>query len=160
MACKYLRARLQAIVFMTGSVHAALGAAIGRLVRHPGLAFAAGVASHGLGDVIPHHDMGPAETPIVFATLFEVGLVHGWKSPQFWGALGGILPDFEHIPAELRQDPRRFQPMPEKKFPTHNGRLPHSGWPLAERWGVWQQVVLFVLGLWLAGTLGKMLGRD
>jgi hypothetical protein len=145
---------------MTGSVHAALGAAIGRFVPNPFLAFGLGLASHAAGDVIPHHDMGPAETPIVFATVLQMGVLHGWKSGQFWGALGAMAPDLEHIPAELAKDPRRFDPMPEKFFPTHNGTLPHSRWPFAERWGVWQQVILFVLGLWLAGSFAKLLARD
>lgn len=140
---------------MTGSVHAAIGAAVGRLVRNKPLAFVAGVASHGVGDMIPHHDMGPGETPIVFATLAKIAQVHGWNSPQFWGALGGVCPDFEHIPAELKKDPRRFWPMAEKWFPTHNGRLPHSSWPLAEKWGTLMQIVLYIGGLYLAGTLLK-----
>ena len=138
---------------MTGSVHAAIGAAVGRMIGNAPLAFVAGVVSHGVGDMVPHHDMGPAETPIVFATLAKIGQVHGWKSPQFWGALGGVCPDFEHISAELRQDPRRFLPMEEKLFPTHNGTLPHSKWPYSEKWGTLMQVALYIGGLLLAGTL-------
>ena len=140
---------------MTGSVHAAIGAALGRVVKNKPLALLVGIASHGVGDLIPHHDMGPAETPVVFATLGKIALVHGWNSPQFWGALGGVLPDFEHIPAELKKDPRRFEPMPEKWFPTHNGKLNHARWPFAPRWGVWMQVILFVVGLTLAGTIAR-----
>ena len=143
---------------MTGSVHAAIGAAAGRFVKNPVLAFGAGVVSHGVGDVVPHHDMGAAETPIVFATLLKLGMAHGWKSPQFWGALGGVCPDFEHIIPELKKDPRRFGAMHEKLFPTHNGKLNHASWPFAERWGVWMQVLLFVAGLCLAGTLARKRG--
>ena len=140
---------------MTGSVHAAIGAVLGRVINHAPAAFVAGVVSHGVGDVTPHHDMGPMETPIVFATLALIAHTHGIKSPQFWGALGGVCPDFEHIPAELKKDPRRFGAMPEKWFPTHNGTLQHASWPLEERWGVWMQVILYVVGLYLAGTLAK-----
>ena len=43
---------------MTGSVHAALGAAVGRYVKNKPLAFGAGVLSHFLGDITPHHDVG------------------------------------------------------------------------------------------------------
>ncbi|HEX8234733.1 MAG TPA: hypothetical protein VF600_02160 [Abditibacteriaceae bacterium] len=138
---------------MTGSVHAALGAAIGRYVRNKPLAFVCGVASHFAGDVVPHKDVGPLETPIVFGTMARIAQVHGWNSPQFWGALGGILPDFEHIPAELRRDPRRVDPMPEKLFPTHNGTVAHGEWPLHNALGVAMQIVLYVGGLYLAGTL-------
>lgn len=140
---------------MTGSVHAAIGSAIGRFVKNKPLAFGLGVLSHFIGDIVPHHDMGPSETPLVFATMARIVQQHGWKSPQFWGALGGICPDFEHIPAELRKDPRRHKAMSEKIFPTHNGQVEHGEWPLAEKWGVVMQVMLFLGGLYLAGTLGR-----
>jgi hypothetical protein len=140
---------------MTGSVHAALGAAIGRFVKNKPLAFVAGVASHFVGDIVPHHDMGPAEAPIVFGTMARIAQQHGWNSPQFWGALGGICPDFEHISGELRKDPRRHGPMEEKIFPTHNGKVKHAEWPYAEHWGVLMQIVLYLGGLYLAGTLGS-----
>jgi hypothetical protein len=138
---------------MTGSVHAAVGAAIGRYVRNKPLAFACGIVSHFAGDVVPHKDVGPLETPIVFGTMARIAQVHGWNSPQFWGALGGILPDFEHIPAELRRDPRRVNPMPEKLFPTHNGTVDHGEWPLHNALGVAMQIALYLGGLYLAGTL-------
>ncbi len=141
-------------ISMTGSVHAALGAAVGSRVKSPVLAFALGVFSHFVGDVVPHHDMGATETPLVFATLARVGQQHGWKSPQFWGALGAVCPDFEHIPAELRKDPRRMGPMKEKWFPTHNGLAEHAKWPLEESLGVLMQIVLFFAGLYFSRTLG------
>jgi len=140
---------------MTGSVHAAIGAALGRFVQNKPLSFGAGVLSHLIGDAIPHHDVGPIETPLVFGTLWYVGHKHGWDSPQFLGALGGVCPDFEHIPAELRKDPRRFEPMPEKHFPTHNGTVKHARWPFSKTLGVLMQVALFLGGLYLAGTLTK-----
>lgn len=139
---------------MTGFIHAAIGAAIGKAVRNKPLAFGLGVLSHGVGDVIPHHDMGIAEAPLLAGTMARIIQQHGVNSPQFWGALGAICPDFEHIPTELRRDPRRFAPMAEKKFPTHNGRLPHAAWPHDERFGLVMNAALFLGGLYLAGTLG------
>lgn len=144
---------------MTGSVHVALGAALGSRVRNPLLAFALGVFSHFVGDIIPHHDMGATETPLVFATLARVGQQHGWSSPQFWGAIGGACPDLEHIPAELKRDKRRMKPMSEKIFPTHNGLVKHADWPYEERWGIAMQVVLFLGGLYLSRSLGVPLRR-
>jgi len=141
---------------MTGSVHAAIGAAVGSLTRNRVLAFALGLGTHLVGDVVPHHDMGATETPLVFATLVRVAQQHGLNSPQFWGALGGVCPDFEHMPAEWRQDPRRFGPMKEKLFPTHNGLVKHAKWPYAENWGVLMQVVLFAVGLYLSRTLNEL----
>ena len=143
---------------MTGFVHVALGAALGRFIQNKPAAFLAGMGSHLLGDVVPHLDMGAGEAPLVFGTLAQVVHRHGWNSPQFWGALGAICPDFEHIPAELRQDPRRFEKMEEKLFPTHTKRpyeLHHGTWPLDNKWGLALNFSLFVAGLWLAGTWGK-----
>lgn len=140
---------------MTGSVHAAVGALVGRYIKNKPLAFGAGVLSHLIGDIVPHQDMGIGETPIVFGTLARIGLHHGWNSSQFWGALGGVCPDFEHIPYELRKDPRRHEAMDEKWFPTHNNQIKHGGWPLHFNWGVLMQVVLFLGCLYAAGTLGR-----
>ena len=139
---------------MTGFLHAAIGAAIGKFVRNKPLAFGLGVLSHGVGDVVPHHDVGAIEAPLLAATMARIAHQHGWNSPQFWGALGAVCPDFEHIPTELRRDPRRFSPMPEKKFPTHNGKLPHAAWPHEKRWGHLMNAALFLGALYLAGTLG------
>ena len=138
---------------MTGFVHAALGAALGKVVKNPILAFVAGVGSHVVGDLVPHHDMDIGETPLVFGTLAHIGRVHGWKSAQFWGALGAVCPDFEHISYELKQDPRRHGPIKEKWIPTHNGRLWHGRWRGEEKWGVMFNFAVFILGLYLAGTL-------
>ena len=140
---------------MTGSVHAAIGAALGRYVTCRPIAFAIGLASHFAGDLVPHKDMGPTETPLVFATMARIVQQHGWQSSQFWCALGAICPDFEHIPAELRKDPRRHKPMPEKLFPTHNGTVAHGSWPHRESWGIAMQVALYLGGLYIAGTLGQ-----
>jgi hypothetical protein len=140
---------------MTGFVHAALGALLGKHIKDPFVAFGAGVGSHVLGDVVPHHDMDIGEVPLVFGTLGYLAYEHGWKSPQFWGALGAVSPDFEHISYELKKDPRRFGAMAEKFIPTHNGTLRHGKWPLEDKYGVMLNFALFIAGLWLAGTLAK-----
>ena len=137
---------------MTGSVHAAIGAAIGRYVRIKPLAFALGVLSHGVGDVIPHHDVGTWEAPVLLGTMAAIVKKYGVDSPEFWGALGAICPDFEHIPAELRRDPNRFELNTSKLFPTHNGQIEHAGWPFDERLGSAAQIALWAAGLWLAGV--------
>ena len=140
---------------MTGFVHAALGAALGRAIKNPFVAFPVGVGSHILGDVVPHLDMDIGETPLVFATLGYLAYEHGLKSPQFWGALGAVCPDFEHISYELKKDPRRYGAMLEKWAPTHNGKLKHGTWPIEAKWGVMLNFSLFITGLLLAGTLAK-----
>lgn len=140
---------------MTGFVHAAAGAALGRIIKNPVVAFGAGICSHIVGDVVPHHDMDMGETPLVFGTLGYLGYKHGWTSPEFWGALGAVCPDFEHIPYELKQDPRRFEPMEEKWIPTHNNRLDHGRWPGEAKWGVFFNFSVFILALLVAGSLRK-----
>ncbi len=45
--------------------------------------------------------------------------------------------------------------MKEKFVPTHNGKLPHGRWPLEDKWGVMLNFSLFILGLYLAGTLDR-----
>lgn len=140
---------------MTGTVHAALGAAVGRAVENVPLAFGLGVVSHFVGDIVPHKDVGPKEAPFLLGTLGLIVWRHGWKSAQLWGALGGICPDFEHIPAELKRDPRRFEAMPAKRFPTHNGRARHARWPHSAALGVAMQVMLVFAGLYCAGTFSR-----
>lgn len=144
---------------MTGFVHAALGAALGRAIGHPLVAFGAGACSHVVGDVVPHYDMDIGEVPLVFGTLIYLAYEHGLKSPQFWGALGAVCPDFEHIPYELKKDPRRYGAMKEKWVPTHNGKLRHGAWPFLSKWGVMLNFSLFIAGLLLAGTLAKKPGE-
>lgn len=145
---------------MTGFIHAAIGAAIGRFVKNKPLAFGLGVLSHGVGDMIPHHDLGTAEAPILFGTLACILRECGLNSPQLWGAIGAICPDFEHIPTELRKDPRRFAPMKEKRFPTHNGTLPHAPWKYDKRWGHIMNFALLFGALYLAGALGARSSRS
>jgi hypothetical protein len=139
---------------MTGSVHAAVGALIGKYVKNKPLAFALGVLSHGVGDMIPHHDLSAAEAPFVLGSVLRIGQQHGWTSSEFCGALGGIFPDLEHIPYELKKDPRRFQAMDVKWFPTHNNKLNHAGWPYGETSGVLMQVVIYLGAMYLSGSLG------
>jgi hypothetical protein len=139
---------------MTGSVHAAVGALIGKHVKNKPLAFTLGVLSHGIGDMIPHHDLSAAEVPFAVGTLLRIGQQHGWKSSEFICALGAVAPDLEHIPYELKKDPRRFQAMDVKWFPTHNNKLNHAGWPWDKRLGVLMQIVLWALGMYLSGSLG------
>jgi hypothetical protein len=139
---------------MTGSVHAAVGALIGKHVKNKPLAFGLGVFSHLVGDIIPHHDLSAAEAPVVLGTMLRIGQQHGWTSSEFLAALGAICPDFEHIPYELKKDPRRFQAMDEKWFPTHNNKIKHAGWPWDERLGVAMQIGIYLGAMYLSGTLG------
>lgn len=100
---------------MTGAVHAAIGAALGSLIGKPRVAFAAGVISHIIADALPHLDLTVKQE--VTLTGAEIGYIasrYGLGSPEFWGALGAICPDFEHGLSKLGIIPESME-----MFPTH-----------------------------------------
>jgi len=80
-----------------GAVHACIGAALGALLRGKGRAFLAGVAAHAAADALPHSDFEAAtEIPLAALAVVGIGTWKGVDSPEFWGAVGGLSPDFEH----------------------------------------------------------------
>ncbi|MCC6484486.1 MAG: hypothetical protein IT209_06515 [Armatimonadetes bacterium] len=107
---------------MTGSAHACLGALVGSFFRAKPRAFVAGAASHALGDMFPHREAplwaDALLTPIV---LTWISRKFGVNSSEMAGALGGLSPDIEHLPAALgvREEYGSL-------FPTHNHLLPHG----------------------------------
>ena len=115
---------------MIGAVHAAVGAGIGSLCKSKSAAFVAGVVSHLIADAAPHKDLSPKiELPLVAGAVLGIGLWRGLRSPEFWGALGGIAPDIEHgllVAGVIEQE--------DEVFPTHakNGKL--HGRETDERW--------------------------
>ncbi len=101
-------------------VHAAVGAMLGAGIKRPVPAVAGGVASHLLCDLVPHKDYDiKIEAPLALAMFTYLGLRYGLRSPQFWGAVGAVLPDGENALALL-------QIIPEDRtfFPTHNKSAP------------------------------------
>jgi len=83
---------------VTATVHAAIGAGLGALLKTPGKAFIAGVISHHFADKTPHKEASLIlDVPAVIALLCFFRARYGGKSPQFWGALGALAPDFEHV---------------------------------------------------------------
>ena len=97
---------------MTATVHAAVGAGLGALLKTPAKAFIAGVISHHFTDKIPHKEAPPVlDVPAVGAFLCFLRFRYGRASPQFWGALGALAPDMEHVLAGvgvLGRDQRFF----------------------------------------------------
>ena len=111
--------------------HAGVSAAMGKLFKKPGAAFAAGVAVHALMDLTPHKDISAhkAEGLAVLLMLGLVGSSCGWSSPPFWCAIGGVLPDFEQVLPWT--DPKRGK---HRWFPTHNPYFHSLRLPNARQW--------------------------
>jgi len=104
--------------------HVALGAAIGTLIPHPAAALAAAIASHVPADLWSHYDV---EIPwleflLAAAALFACGWVGGWRAPVILGAMGGALPDLEHLAVALG-----FMKEERLLFPTHGRRRIRHG---------------------------------
>lgn len=123
---------------MTGAAHASIGAALGAILKDRKLAFGAGVLSHIVADALPHRDLSPkVEATLLTATMSVITLRHGIDSPQFWGAVGAVAPDFEHLLLEagLIQEE-------DEIFPTHIGLGKWHGRITNERIS---QIVTFVV---------------
>lgn len=97
--------------------HTCLNAAIGSMFRSNGAAVVAGLVSHAALDLLPHKDISAhkAEGAMVLLLLGIVGSSCGWKSPSFWCAMGGVLPDVEQVLPWT--DPKRGR---RRYFPTHS----------------------------------------
>jgi hypothetical protein len=112
------------------AVHAVVGAAIGRLAGEPKRALAAGVASHLLGDLLPHKDFDPkVEAPLLALTLGVLAWRCGVTSPEFVGAIGAVAPDVENAASHVGLISEEAM-----RFPTHRGANSHgpvvrSAWP-------------------------------
>ena len=118
---------------MICAVHAVVGAAVGKLVGSRAGAFAAGVATHFVGDLLPHKDFDPkVEAPLLLGALGLLANRCGVDSPEFAGAVGGVLPDAENAAAIVG-----LLPHDRKVFPTHapddafHGPKTRSAWPQA-----------------------------
>jgi hypothetical protein len=112
------------------AVHAAVGAAVGKLAGSRRGALAAGVATHLLGDLLPHKDFDPkVEAPLLAATLGVLAWRCGVTSPEFAGALGGVAPDIENAAGITGLIPRDAM-----RFPTHIGDGRYHGPKVASAW--------------------------
>jgi hypothetical protein len=84
--------------------------------RRPGPAFACGVASHLICDLIPHRDYDiKIEAALAAAVFTYLAKRYGVDSPQFLGACGAVAPDFENALTSLGIIDKT-----QMVFPTHN----------------------------------------
>ncbi|UCF10562.1 MAG: hypothetical protein JSW65_02510 [Candidatus Bipolaricaulota bacterium] len=116
--------------------HAIVGGLLGvAWSESPVVAFLIGFVSHALLDMMPHHDPDPTDgadialfSAYTFATIFATAEL-GRRTegdPRFvWGAIGGALPDLEHV--LFYRACGGFDLCEAKLYPTHDGTLPHLG---------------------------------
>jgi len=101
---------------MKATTHALVGGLSGALAGRPAQAFAAGVVSHALLDVLPHRDddrplhliadgCGVLVVLALAAVAGNIGMIAG--------VLGGVIPDLENVPDFL------FKRKVRKFFPSH-----------------------------------------
>jgi hypothetical protein len=115
---------------MICAVHAVVGATVGTLSGSRGGAFASGVATHLLGDLLRHKDLDPkVEAPLLAATLGLLAWRCGLTSPAVAGAVGAVLPDVENA-AWMTGISRK----PRCAFPTHVEDGKHHGPKAASAW--------------------------
>ena len=107
---------------MIASVHAVVGASIGKFAGETEGALIAGVASHLLCDLLPHKDFDAKTEAILLAgAMSALAGKFGVTSPEFVGACGAVAPDMEN--AAFRLGLLREEQM---RFPTHLGDDKHG----------------------------------
>ena len=96
------------------SLHVATGGAGGALVGSRSGAFVLGLALHGLGDAIPHHDIDSPtfELRSGVVALLALAARYGPFHPVTIGALAASAPDIEHVVNLPRPGGRKL-------FPSH-----------------------------------------
>ena len=101
------------------SLHVATGAAGGALVASRSRALLLGLALHGLGDAVPHHDIESQGIEIGSGAtaLLALAARYGPFHPVTIGALAASAPDIEHVLPLPRPGGRKL-------FPSHRVR----GW--------------------------------
>ena len=95
-------------------MHVATGAAIGAAAGSRGRALLLGIASHALGDAVPHEDFESRRFEIGsgLALLGLLALRLGPFHPAVIGAAAASAPDLEHVLPFPRPDGRQI-------FPSH-----------------------------------------
>src|SRR5690606_33605041 len=101
--------------------HAGSGALVGANASGPIAALVGGVIAHGIGDLSPHGEIHDRPFEIVTGVIGPLVLASrlGWSSPIVWGAIGGMLPDVEHVIPKRMRSVRGY-------YPTHRFASLHS----------------------------------
>jgi hypothetical protein len=123
-ACKREKWWVESREHVILAVHIPAGALAGRRARKGPAAFGWGVLSHAALDLIPHKDpFGErAEIAMTAAMLALVAALTRLDGRALAGAIGGALPDLEHLMPWVRQGGRAV-------FPTHSSARLHGSLP-------------------------------
>jgi hypothetical protein len=118
------------------AAHVSAGALAGRCARGPARAGALGMLTHAALDLVPHDDaFGERMEIAVTAALVSLVAAVSRDVDVVAGAIGGALPDLEHV-----------LPVPglggRPVFPTHASSRLHGSLPLGFRAGTAAQLVL------------------
>ena len=111
---------------MIVSLHVATGAAGGALVRSRSGALLLGLALHGLGDAVPHHDIESQGFEIGSGgtALLALAARYGPFHPVTIGALAASAPDVEHVLPLPRPGGRALFPSHRVEGWHRDGGLP------------------------------------
>lgn len=134
LICILISTQINAIGSGVGT-HAVAGGALGySLAQTDFQAFILGLTSHLFLDIMPHHDPELSNLiDLTFHAFFNLGglvlMERIYKENEkdsriLWGAIGGVLPDLEHL---VFWNKCGSNLCPQKIFPVHNGLLPHHG---------------------------------
>ena len=129
------------------SLHVATGAAGGALAGSRSGALLLGLALHGLGDAVPHHDIESQGFEIGTGATAVLALAarYGPFHPVTIGAVAASVPDVEHVLPLPRPGGRKL-------FPSHRVR----GWHREGGLPAWAQ--LAAAGTILAVLIGSRRG--
>ena len=111
---------------MIVSLHVTTGAAGGALVGSRSAALVLGLALHGLGDAIPHHDIESQgfEIGSGATALLALAARYGPFHPVTIGALAASAPDVEHVLPLPRPGGRKLFPSHRVEGWHRDGGLP------------------------------------
>ena len=114
---------------MIVSLHVTTGAAGGALAGSRTGAFVLGLALHGLGDAVPHHDIESQgfEIGSGATALLALAARYGPFHPVTIGALAASAPDIEHVLPLPRPGGRKLFPSHRVRGLAPRGRPPRLG---------------------------------
>ncbi len=142
---------------MTGTNHALTGALIAAAIPSPFLALPLAFASHFVLDSLPHYGEPAGQRKKLFKAMvaidglaLAIGLVMAVITENYWPALAAfvaISPDFFWIARFIfKEDWGRKKPGPKNWFNQWHSDIQKY----ERRWGVWVELVYFVVFAFLA----------